>query len=230
MNYKYLLTALTILISTSTQSVDQYTSLTQNFDNVLQADIDELRNAYNDKQNSFYTKHLKNIWLDYVTDDSGPVSLNSIKHPTHKRFVNASHYLSEQLIYGKNSKKEYELATYILKDQLTKILSQNNMICEYRLNLDSYYGKKYFRNLQKIKDDYLDYASDTGFNAKSFIDQDHLQGYIENKKGRNGGLIHVLIKGRVVSLLASDCTKTVSKEQIIKDLTEWAELLINANK
>ena len=122
------------------------------------------------------------------------------------------------------------LDVYIAKDQLTRIISQNFMVCEYKINLDSYYGNKHFDNLDKIKNVYLDYASDTGANARSFIDQEYLQGYVSDKDGYNDGLIHVLIKNRVLSLLASDCTKMVGKEQIIKDLTEWGKLLIKANQ
>jgi hypothetical protein len=40
----------------------------------------------------------------------------------------------------------------------------------------------------------------------------------------------VLIKGRILTLSIFDCPQTEGKEQIIKDLTEWAELLIKANK
>lgn len=226
MSNKYLITVLTILAFTSAQSSTQYPDLTHNYDNVLQANINDL--------NLFDTgvtkKQLRGAWPHYLSPSRTLIDLSNIKTPMHTRFVNAGHYFSDQLIYGKDSKSIYELDVYIAKDQLTRIISQNFMVCEYKINLDSYYGNKHFENLDKIKNDYLDYASDTGANARSFIDQEYLQGYVSDKDGYNDGLMNVLIKGRVLSLLASDCTKMVSKEQIIKDLTEWGELLIKSNK
>jgi hypothetical protein len=226
MKNKQLLTALTILACTSVQSSTQYPDLTHNYDSVWQADIDDLGIS----NIGITKKQLRGVWPHYLSPSRALIDLGNIKTPAHTRFVNAGHYFSDQLIYGKDSKSIYGLDVYIAKDQLTRIISQNFMVCEYKINLDSYYGNKHFDNLDKIKNDYLDYASDTGANARSFIDQEYLQGYVSDKDGYNDGLMHVLIKGRVLSLLASDCTKMVSKDQIIKDLTEWSELLIEANQ
>ncbi len=223
---KFALTVLTMLFCATAQSNTQHPGLTSNYDNVLQANIDDLNLSYT----GVTKKQLRGVWPHYLSPSRALIDLSNIKTPAHKRFDNAGHYFSDQLIYGKDSKSIYGLDVYIVKDQLTRIISQNFMVCEYKINLDSYYGNKHFDNLDKIKNDYLDYASDTGANARSFIDQEYLQGYVSDKDGYNDGLMHVLIKGRVLSLLASDCTKMVSKDQIIKDLTEWAELLIDANK
>ena len=226
MKNKQLLTALTILACTSVQSSTQYPDLTHNYDSVWQADIDDLGIS----NIGITKKQLRGVWPHYLSPSRALIDLSNIKTQVHTRFVNAGHYFSDQLIYGKDSKSIYGLDVYIAKDQLTRIISQNFMVCEYKINLDSYYGNKHFDNLDKIKNDYLDYASNTGANARSFIDQEYLQGYVSDKDGYNDGLMHVLIKGRVLSLLASDCTKMVSKDQIIKDLTEWSELLIEANQ
>jgi hypothetical protein len=223
---KFALTVLTMLFCATAQSNTQHPGLTSNYDNVLQANIDDL----NLSDTGITKKQLRGLWPHYLSPSRTLIDLGNIKTPVHTRFVNAGHYFSDQLIYGKDSKSIYELDVYVAKDQLTRIISQNLIVCEYKINLDSYYGNKHFDNLDKIKNDYLDYASDTGANARSFIDQEYLQGYVSDKDGYNDGLMHVLIKGRVLSLLASDCTKMVSKDQIIKDLTEWAELLIDANK
>jgi len=223
---KQILTALIMLFCATAQSNTQYLELTHNYDSVWRADIDDLGIS----NTGITKKQLRGVWPHYLSPSRALIDLSNIKTPAHKRFDNAGHYFSDQLIYGKDSKSIYGLDVYIVKDQLTRIISQNFMVCEYKINLDSYYGNKHFDNLDKIKNDYLDYASDTGANARSFIDQEYLQGYVSDKDGYNDGLMHVLIKGRVLSLLASDCTKMVSKEQIIKDLTEWGELLIKANQ
>jgi len=218
---KFALTVLTMLFCATAQSSAQYPGLTHNYDSVLHTNADDVLDSHTD---GTLIGQLRNAWPHYLIPSRAPINLGSFKIPVHKKFVNASHYFSD------TPRKSYELDLFILKDRLTRLLSQKNTTCEYKVSLDSYYGNKHFDNLNEIKNDYLKYASDTKSNARSFIDQGKLQGYIRDKNGYNSGLVHVLLKGRVLSLSASDCTKTVSKEQIIKDLTEWAELLIKANK
>jgi hypothetical protein len=226
MNNKILLTALTLLAYTYVQATFEYPGLTNNYDSVLKANIADLRIS-----NSGITKkQLKNMWPHYLVPLREPINLSNIKIPVHIKFVDAGHYFSDELIYGKYLNKPYELDVYILKDQLTRILAQKHMSCEYQINLESYYGDKHFDNLDDIKDEYFNYAADTGFDARSFIDQDDMQGYyFKEKNGFKGGLVHVLVKNRALSLSISDCTKTISEAQIIKDLTEWGELLIESN-
>jgi hypothetical protein len=69
-----------------------------------------------------------------------------------------------------------------------------------------------------------------GYEADVFIDKYNLLGITKLQKGYDSGSIRVLIKGRILTLSIFDCPQTEGKEQIIKDLTEWAELLIKANK
>ena len=227
MQNKALVTILTVLLSTVVYSTTKYPGLTHNYDSVLQANINDVINSHN---SNTIIKHLRSVRPNHLVTPILPINLNNIKLPVHKRFTDASLHFSEQIIYGKGSKQTYELSIYILKDQLNRLIDQNHLICEYKMELGSNYGNKYYLTLNKKKKDYLNYASDTGFKASSFIDQDFIQGYIKEQSEFNGGLVHVLIKNRVLSLIASDCTKTVSKEQIMKDLTEWGELLIEANK
>jgi hypothetical protein len=69
-----------------------------------------------------------------------------------------------------------------------------------------------------------------GYEADVFVDKYNLLGITKLQKGYDSGSIRVLIKGRILTLSIFDCPQTEGKEQIIKDLTEWAELLIKANK
>jgi len=225
MNNKILLTVLTLLAYTYVQATFQYPGLTNNYDNVLKANIDDLRTS----NTGITKKQLKGLWPHYLMPSRALIDLSNIKIPVHKRFVDASHYFSEQLIYGEDGKSTYKLDTYLVKDQLARTLSQKHMICEYKINLESHYGNKYFKSLNEIKNDYLNYASDIGFDTRSFIDQDDMQGYFKEQNGFKGGLVHVLVKNRALSLSISDCTKMISEAQIIKDLTEWGELLIESN-
>ena len=222
---KPLLTILTMLTCTYVQSSTQYPGLTNNYDSVLKANINDL----NLSGTGITKNQLSGFWSHYLSPSRVLIDLDNIKLPIHNRFVDASNHFSDKLIYGEDEKAIYDIAVYIPKSQLTKILSQKYMICEYEANLSSNYGNEYYDNLDKIKGDYFRYASDNGFNAISFIDQDDMQGYFKDYNGFKGGLVHVLVKNKVLSLTVSDCTKTISKEQIIKDLTEWGELLIKIN-
>ena len=223
---KPLLTILAILTCTCVQSSTQYPGLTNNYDSVLKANINDL----NLSDTGITKNQLKGFWSHYLSPSRVLIDLDNIKLPTHNRFVDASNHFSDKLIYGEDEKAIYDIAIHIPKSQLTRILSQKHMICEYNMSLGSTYGNEHYDNLDEIKNDYFKYASDVGFNAISFIDQEDMQGYFKEYSGFKGGLVHVLVKNKVLSLTASDCTKTVSKEQIIKDLTEWGELLIKANK
>ena len=225
MNNKLSLIALTMLTCTSVQSSTQYPGLTNNYDSVLKANIDDL----NLSDTGITKKQLRGVWSHYLAPSRVLIDLDNIKLPVHKRFVDASHHFSDELIYGEDEKAIYDIAAYIPKSQITRILSQKHMICEYQVSLSSNYGNKHLDNLNEIKDDYFRYAADTGFDARSFIDQDDMQGYFREYNGFKGGLVHVLIKGRILSLSVSDYTKTISEDQIIKDLTEWGELLIESN-
>ena len=215
-----------MLTCTSVQSSTQYPGLTKNYDSVLEANIDDL----NLSDTGITKSQLKGIWPHYLVPFRMLINLDNIKLPVHNRFVDASHHFSDKLIYEEDEKAIYDIAIYIPKSQLTRILSQKHMICEYKMNLGSNYGDEHYDNLNKIKGEYFRYASDVGFDAISFIDQEDIQGYFKDHNGFKGGLVHVLVKNKILSLTASDCTKTVSKEQIIKDLTEWGELLIKANQ
>lgn len=215
-----------MLFCATAQADIQYPSLTSNYDSVLKANINDL----NLPDTGITKNQLRGVWSHYLTPSKVLIDLDNINLPVHDRFVDASNHFSDKLIYGEDKKAIYDIAIYIPKSQLTRILSQKHMICEYNIGLGSTYGNEHYDNLDEIKDDYFKYASDVGFNAISFINQEDMQGYFKDHNGFKGGLVHVLVKNKVLSLTASDCTKTVSKEQIIKDLTEWGELLIKANK
>lgn len=217
---KQILTAITMIFCATAQANIKSPGLTSNYDSVLQANINDL----NLSDTGITKKQLRGAWAHYLIPSKVPINLDSIKVPVHKRFVNTSHYFSD------TSRGSYELDSYVLKEQLTRLLSQKNIICEYKASLSSYYGNKHFDNLDEIKNEYFKFATDTKSNARSFIDQDNLQGYVRDKNDYNSGLIHVLVKHKVLSLTISDCTKATSKEQIIKDLTEWGKLLIEANQ
>jgi len=215
-----------MLTCTYVQSSSRYPDLTSNYDSVLEANIDDL----NLSDTGITKRQLKGVWSHYLAPSRVLINLDNIKLPVHNRFVDASNHFSDKLIYGEGEKAIYDIAIYILKSQLTRILSQKHMICEYEMSLGSTYGDEHYDNLDKIKGDYFRYATDVGFDAISFIDQEDIQGYFKDHNGLKGGLVHVLVKNKVLSLTVSDCTKTVSKEQIMKDLTEWGELLIKTNK
>ena len=232
MTNKYLLVVLTILSCTSVQSTGQYPGLTHNYDSVFQANMNELRSHYKYSKGDPFARYARGGELIYVTKEKSPIRLNNIKKPVHSRFIKADQHFSEDLIYKTTIKKETEVSIYVLKDRLAEIKSQDHMMCEYKVKLNSYNGDNdyYYNSLKSLKDPYLSFTSNNGYNIKSFIDEKILQGFIKDKKGYDSGSIRVLIKGRVLTLSVFDCPQTEGKGQIIKDLTEWGELLIKANQ
>jgi len=231
MTNKYLLAVLGIVACTSVQSAGQYPELTNNYDSVLQADLNELRSHYQYEKSDPLARYSRGEKLIYVTKETTPIRLDNINKPVHSRFVKADQYFSEELIYKTIIKKEVEVAVYVLKDRLAEIKSQNHMLCEYKAKLNSYGDDDgyYYNSLKGLKNSYLNFTSGNGYNIKSFIDEKNLQGFIKDKNGYDSGSIRVLIKGRILTLSIFDCPQVKSKEQIIKDLTEWGELLIKVN-
>ena len=103
-----LLAALTMLFCATAQSNTQHPGLTSNYDNVLQANIDDL----NLSDTGITKKQLRGLWPHYLSPSRTLIDLGNIKTPVHTRFVNAGHYFSDQLIYGKDSKSIYGLDVY----------------------------------------------------------------------------------------------------------------------
>ena len=113
---------------------------------------------------------------------------------------------------------------------MEKIKFKNNLSCEYKLKLKADHdGDQYYPSLKGLKDPYIKFMIGKGYLVNSFVDNDNLLGIIKSKNGYNSGTIRLLIKGRIIVLSLFDCYKNQGKDQIIKDLTEWAELLIKAN-
>ena len=109
---KFALTILTMLFCATAQSNTQHPGLTSNYDNVLQANIDDL----NLSDTGITKKQLRGLWPHYLSPSRTLIDLGNIKTPVHTRFVNAGHYFSDQLIYGKDSKSIYELDVYVAKE------------------------------------------------------------------------------------------------------------------
>jgi hypothetical protein len=229
MNNKLSLVTLAILACTSVQSVEQYPKLTNNYDDVVHADMNELRSHYQYTKGDPFARYANGGKLIYTPKNKTPASLDSINKPPLQGFVKATDHLDMAVINKFRHKHDADTIYYIVKDKIAAIKSKGHLDCEYKLKLDSYHGDKYYHSLKGLKDSYLSFTSSNGYNVKPFIDEKYLQGFIKDKNGYDSGSIRVLIKGRVLTLSVFDCSQTKAKEQIVKDLTEWAELLIEAN-
>ena len=222
---KPLLTILTMLTCTCVQSSTQYPGLTNNYDSVLKANINDLRYEFN-KSDDYEIE-----WFKRATAvDKKPISLSDINKPVLTGFVKASDYLDESVISKFALKTDLDGIIYVLKDRIGKIKNIGSLSCEYKVKLNDYHVNRYYHNLKGLKDPYIKFMISKGYEADVFIDKYNLLGITKLQKGYDSGSIRVLIKGRILTLSIFDCPQTEGKEQIIKDLTEWSELLIEANK
>jgi hypothetical protein len=230
MKNKYFLIILIALLYTPAQATDRYPESTHNYDSVWRANIDDLRKDFMFIDDDLYSMYLKDTGQAYSSIGKHPVNFESINKPVLGRFVKASDYFNMDIADKFTPKDDTDTIVYILKDRLEKIKIKNNLSCEYKLKLkNDYDGDQYYSSLKGLKDPYIKFMIDKGYVVNSFFDKDNLLGIFKSRGGYNSGTIRVLIKGRVIVLSLFDCYKNQGKDQIIKDLTEWAELLIKAN-
>ena len=231
---KFALTVLTMLFCTTAQSNTQHPGLTSNYDNVLQTDISELRNSYTPNKDVFHVGWKKGINPNFLTADKMPISFNNIKMPVFNKFIRADQHLDMELIYKSTYKIRDDEIIYILKDRVDHIKSTSSLLCEYSFRVwpDSP-GNFYYESLKSSKEIIAKKISTSGFNAEPFVVQKNMLGFFTYNAADDaaGGLNKVLIDGRVISLsITTICNNSRDKSQVIKDLTEWGELLIEANQ
>jgi hypothetical protein len=218
------------LFCISAQAIGEYPKLTYNHDSIWKANIDDLRKDFMFIDDDLHSMYLKDTGQAYSSIGKHPINFESIKKPVLGRFVKASDYFDMDVVNKFAPKADIGAIIYILKNRLEKIKLKNSLSCEYKLKLkNDYDGDQYYPSLKGLKNPYINFMVDKGYTVNSFVDKDNLLGVIKSKNGYNSGTIRVLIKGRIVVLSLFDCYKDQGKDQIIKDLSEWAELLIKAN-
>jgi len=230
MNIKHLLITLTIFICTSVQSSSRYPDLTNNYDSVWRANIDHLRKDFTLIDDDPFSMYLKDTNKLYNTSTEKAIDFVDINKPVPDGFVKASDHLDAAVINKFSPKSDLDVTIYILKNRLEKIKDKGSLLCEYKMKLADDYGDQYYYNLKGLKDPYIKFMISKGYETDAFIDNSNMLGITKLRNGYDSGSIRVLIKGRVLSLSVFDCQKDKGKAQIINDLTEWAELLIKANK
>ena len=221
---KRILTALTMIFCANAQANTQHPGLTSNYDSVLKANIDDLRYEIN-KSDDYEIEWFKRA----SAVDRESISLSDINKPVLTGFVKASDYLDDSVISKFALKTDLDGIIYVLKDRVEKIKSIGRLSCEYKVKLNDYHGNNYYHSLKGLKDPYIEFMISKGYETEVFIDKYNLLGITKLMNGYDSGSIRVLIKGRIVVLSVFDCQKDKGKAQIINDLTEWAELLIEAN-
>jgi hypothetical protein len=162
-----------------------------------------------------------------------PISFNNIKMPVFNKFIRADQHLDMELIYKATYKIRDDEIIYVLKDRVDHIKSTSSLVCEYSFRVwpDSP-GNFYYESLKSSKEIIAKKISTSGFNAEPFVVQKNMLGFFTyDSDDATGGLNKVLIDGRVISLsITTICNNSRDKDQVIKDLTEWGQLLINANQ
>ena len=227
---KRILTVLAILFCANAQTSDQYPGLTNNYDSVWRTNMNELRSHYKYLESSPLSRYLKDIEPSHITKNITPINFNDIKKPVHSKFVRADKYFNKELIYKSIYKIRDNEIVYILKDRVEVIMSKGSLSCEYKIQLwpDDNKDDKYYNNILPSKDFIIDKLTSTGGTVEAFIESEKLLG-LSITGNTSGGMSKVLIDGRAASYTAIDCNNSRGKNQMINDLTEWAELLIEAN-
>jgi len=174
---------------------------------------------------------MKGIKSNILAADKTPINFNDIKKPVHSKFVRADKYFNKELIYKSVYKIRDNEIIYILKDRVEVIRSKGSLSCEYKIQLwpDDNKDDKYYNNILPSKGFIIEKLTLTGGTVEAFIESEKLLG-LSITGDTSGGMSKVLIDGRAASYTAIDCNNSRGKNQMIKDLTEWAELLIEANK
>jgi len=113
---KQILTVLTMLFCATAQADIQHPVLTDNYDSVLKANINDLRYEFN-KSDDYEIE-----WFKRATAvDKKPISLSDINKPVLTGFVKASDYLDESVISKFALKTDLDGIIYVLKDRIGKI-------------------------------------------------------------------------------------------------------------
>ena len=226
---KLILTTLTTLICTSVQSTTQYPELTNNYDDVWRADINELSKDFSYIDDDLYSMYLKDTGRKY-NDPKQPINFNKINIPVLDRFTKASEHFTKDVINRFGNKPSPNRIVYVLKDRLNEIKAKQSLACEYQMKLDDRYGERYHHDLNSTKKHYVDYMIGQGYEVDTITDTDKVLLFVKTKNTYTSGSARVLVNGRILTLHLFDCQKDQGRDQIIKDLTDWSNLIVKANK
>ena len=165
-----------------------------------------------------------------------PATFKDIKKPVLEGYILATDYLSEEQVVETSDIHDPEAIVYILKSEAPKMKERGYLWCTKQIILRSNDLESYINNLvpDDIKESFKDYnvrtLTELGYsNIKTFVERSNILGLTKVKNGYHSGAVVMATRGRVLDLYTFSCNKE-SQEQVSQDLTEWAELLVNANK
>ena len=165
-----------------------------------------------------------------------PATFKDIKKPVLEGYILATDYLSEEQVVETSDIHDPEAIVYILKSEAPKMKERGYLWCTKQITLRSNDLEGYIKNLvpddmkESIKDYNVRTLTELGYsNIETFVDQPNILGFTKVKNEYHSGALVIAIRGRVLDLYTFSCNKE-SQEQLSQDLTEWAELLVNANK
>lgn len=205
-----------------------------NHEEVRITDINELRN----KDNAYIAPFLKaaqkfnysaNVIAQY------PDKFEDINKPILKGYVKATDYLSEEQVVETSDIHDPKAIVYIPKSDAFKIKERGYLWCTKQVilwsyNLDHYaHTLKSSNNPESLKEYNVRELTKLGFsNINVFADQPNMLGLTKVKNGYHSGAMKIIARGRVLDLYTFSCNKE-NQKKITQDLTEWAELIVNAN-
>ena len=227
---KLILTTLTTLICTSVQSTTQYPELTNNYDNVWRADINELSKDFTYIDDDPYSMYLKDTGRKYNTPVTKPNDLKSLIIKPPNRFVNAANYLDADVIKKTGYVQDGDyMVFYILKSEVDKAVKRNGLQCIYKTKIRSDFGGISDHDLDSLENSYTNHMTKAGYSVSTFSKTSNQLGTLKVKNGYTSGTLFLIVNNKLITLIIHDCNKR-GDSQIVKDLYEWSELLIEANK
>jgi hypothetical protein len=227
---KIILVTLTMLFCATAQSSTQYLELTRNYDSVWRANINDLSKDFTYIADDPYSMYLKDTNQLYKPVSKKPNDLDELIITPPARFAKATDYLDLDVIKKTGYVKDGDyMVFYILKSEADKAIKRNSLQCIYKVKIRSDFGDETYHNLDTFETFYIKYMTRVGYDISTFVKEPKLLGVTKIKNGYTSGSMFVVINNKLITLIIHDCSKQ-GKGRIIKDLTEWAELLIKANK
>jgi hypothetical protein len=229
MKNKQLLTALTILACTSVQSSIQYPELTHNYESVWRANINDLSKDFTYSDDDPYSMYLRDTNQLYKIISRKTNDLDELIITPPERFAKATDYLEPDVIKKTGYVKDGYMVFYILKSEADKAIKRNSLQCIYKVKIRSDFGGETYHNLDVFETSYTKHMIKAGYDISTFVKEPKLLGVTKIKNGYTSGSMFVVINNKLITLIIHDCSKQ-GKDRIIKDLAEWSELLIEANR
>jgi len=237
MNNKYfsvlVLTVISILGVLLYSTTNQPTVIS-NHGELKVANISEFRNvSSNYIAPSFKLAQKAGFDMDLIHIE--PTKFKDVKKPVMNGYVKATDYLTKEQVVETSNSHNPDAIVYILQSESAKIKQRGYLWCTKQVIMGSddlgYYADEFKDGKNdKVHKKYLEELINTGFvNINTFVNKPNLIGLSKTKNGFNSAAIKLITAGRLVDMYTFSCEKE-NQLKIEQELTQWAELIVEANQ